>query len=85
MFLDLTPVPLLFLEYSTKCLCAQLEELEEKDLGTLIRVPQTRTTDPEAASDAEIPETSGPAKRKRAAPSGPASKRAYETPSATAT
>ncbi|KAK1628700.1 hypothetical protein QYE76_003015 [Lolium multiflorum] len=62
-----------------------LEELEEKDLGTLIRIPHSGTNDPEAASDVEIPETSGPAKRKRAAPSSPASKRARETPSAAAT
>ncbi|KAK1691749.1 hypothetical protein QYE76_008446 [Lolium multiflorum] len=62
-----------------------LEDLEEKDLGTLIRVPQTGTTDPEAASDAEVPETSGSAKRKRTAPSGPAPKRAHETASAAAT
>ncbi|KAK1696244.1 hypothetical protein QYE76_012941 [Lolium multiflorum] len=62
-----------------------LEELEEKDLRTLIRVPHSSTSDPEAASDAEVPETSGPAKRKRAAPSGPTPKRARETPSAAAT
>jgi hypothetical protein len=59
--------------------------VSEKDLGTLVRVPHTGTTDSEAASDVEIPETSAPAKRKRAAPSGPASKRARETPSAAAT
>nr|XP_051202604.1 uncharacterized protein LOC127316235 [Lolium perenne] len=59
--------------------------IAEKDLGTLIRVPHSGTTDPEAASDAEIPETSGPTKSKRAAPSGPAPKRARETPSAAAT
>ncbi|KAK1670621.1 hypothetical protein QYE76_058780 [Lolium multiflorum] len=62
-----------------------LEELEEKDLGTLLRVPHSGTNDPEAASDAEVPETSGPAKRKRAAPSGPAPKRARETACAAAT
>ncbi|KAK1651431.1 hypothetical protein QYE76_069236 [Lolium multiflorum] len=62
-----------------------LEELEEKDLGTLIRIPHSGTNDPEAASDAEIPETSGPAKRKRTAPSGPAAKCTRETPSAAAT
>ncbi|KAK1628812.1 hypothetical protein QYE76_003127 [Lolium multiflorum] len=33
-----------------------LEALEEKDLGTLLRVPQTGNTDPEAASEAEAPE-----------------------------
>jgi hypothetical protein len=33
----------------------------------------------------EVPETSCPAKRKRAAPSGPAPKRAREAPSAAAT
>jgi hypothetical protein len=65
-------------------LFGQLEELKEKDLGTLVRVPHSGTNDPEAASDVEVPETLGPAKRKRAAPSGPAPKRARETPSATA-
>jgi hypothetical protein len=66
-------------------LLAQLEALEEKDLGTLTRVPHTGSTDPEAASDAEAPEAPAPAKRKRAAPSGPAPKSARETPSAAAT
>jgi hypothetical protein len=74
-----------FLQNHLSVLCAQLEDLEENDLGTLIRIPHSSTNDPEAASNAEIPETSGPAKRKRAAPSGPASKRAHETPSAAAT
>jgi hypothetical protein len=85
MFLVLITSSFLLLQYLSKYLCAQLEDLEEKDLGTLVRVPHTGTTDPEAASDAEIPEISGPAKRKRAAPSGPASKRAREMPSAAAT
>jgi hypothetical protein len=85
MLLVLMPTPLPFSANSSKCLCAQLEELEEKDLRTLIRVPHSSTSDPEAASDAEVPETSGPAKRKRAAPSGPTPKRAHETPSAAAT
>ncbi|KAK1610929.1 hypothetical protein QYE76_034602 [Lolium multiflorum] len=62
-----------------------LEELVEKDLGTRIQIPHSGTNDPEVASDVEIPETSGPAKRKRAAPSGPTPKRARETPSAAAT
>ncbi|KAK1630893.1 hypothetical protein QYE76_005208 [Lolium multiflorum] len=35
-----------------------LEELEEKDLETLVRVPHSGTNDPEAASDVEVPETS---------------------------
>ncbi|KAK1677052.1 hypothetical protein QYE76_037900 [Lolium multiflorum] len=62
-----------------------LEELEEKDLGTLVRVPHFGTNDPVAASDVDVPETSGPAKRKRAAPSDLAPKRAREAPSAAAT
>jgi hypothetical protein len=64
---------------------AQLEALEEKDLGTLTRVPHSGNTDPEAASDAEAPEAPISAKRKRGASSGPAPKRARETPSAAAT
>ena len=51
----------------------------------MTRVPHSGTTDPEAASDAEAPEASTPAKRRRAAPSAPAPKRAREAPSATAT
>nr|XP_051230252.1 intracellular protein transport protein uso1-like [Lolium perenne] len=62
-----------------------LEALEEKDLGNLTRVPHTGTTNPEAASNAEIPEGPPPTKRKRGAASGPAPKRARETPSAAAT
>jgi hypothetical protein len=85
MFPVLITGSFLFLQYLSKYLCAHLDDLEEKDLGTLIRVPHTGTTDPEAASDAEILETSAPAKRKRAAPSSPASKRVRETPSAAAT
>ena len=64
---------------------AQLEALEEKDLGTLTRVPHSGNTDPKAASDTEAPEAPAPAKRKRGASSGPAPKRARETPSAAAT
>ncbi|KAK1608114.1 hypothetical protein QYE76_031787 [Lolium multiflorum] len=62
-----------------------LEALEEKDLGNLTRVPHAGNTDPEAASDAEVPEAPAPAKRKRGASSGPVSKRAREAPSAAAT
>nr|XP_051216647.1 pre-mRNA-splicing ATP-dependent RNA helicase prp28-like [Lolium perenne] len=62
-----------------------LEALEEKDLGTLTRIPHTGTTSPEAASDAEIPEGPPPTKRKRGATSGSAPKRARETLSAAAT
>ncbi|KAK1647974.1 hypothetical protein QYE76_065779 [Lolium multiflorum] len=62
-----------------------LEALEEKDLGTLTRNPHAGTTEPEAASDTEAPKALAPAKRKRAAPAGPASKHARETPSAAAT
>ncbi|KAK1627702.1 hypothetical protein QYE76_002017 [Lolium multiflorum] len=42
-----------------------LEALEENELGTLLRVPSTGNTDPEAASEAEAPEASRPAKRKK--------------------
>ncbi|KAK1650535.1 hypothetical protein QYE76_068340 [Lolium multiflorum] len=62
-----------------------IEALEEKDLGTLLRVPQTGNTDPEAASEAEAPEAPGPSKRKRTSSSGPAAKRAREVPSTAAT
>ncbi|KAK1692424.1 hypothetical protein QYE76_009121 [Lolium multiflorum] len=62
-----------------------LEALEEKDLGTLLRVPQTGNTDPEAASEAEAPEAPGPSKRKRNSSSGPAAKRAREVLSTAAT
>ncbi|KAK1648634.1 hypothetical protein QYE76_066439 [Lolium multiflorum] len=59
--------------------------LEEKDLGTLTRVPHAGNTDPEAASDAEAPEAPAPTKRKRGASSGPASKRARKAPTVAAT
>ncbi|KAK1573103.1 hypothetical protein QYE76_008314 [Lolium multiflorum] len=62
-----------------------LEALEEKDLGTLLRVPQTGNTDPEAASEAEATEAPGPSKRKRTSSSGPAAKCAREVPSTAAT
>ncbi|KAK1664419.1 hypothetical protein QYE76_052578 [Lolium multiflorum] len=62
-----------------------LEALEEKDLGTLLRVPQTGNTDPEAASEAEAPEAPGPSKRKMTSSSGPAAKRAREVLSTAAT
>ncbi|KAK1629057.1 hypothetical protein QYE76_003372 [Lolium multiflorum] len=48
-----------------------LEELEEKDLRTLIRVPHSGINDPEAASDAEIPETSGPCQAQENCPLRP--------------
>ncbi|KAK1697424.1 hypothetical protein QYE76_014121 [Lolium multiflorum] len=57
----------------------------EMDLGTFPRIPHTGTSNPKAASDAEIPEDAPPTKRKRAAPSGSAAKRAREAPSAAAT
>ncbi|KAK1680701.1 hypothetical protein QYE76_041549 [Lolium multiflorum] len=50
-----------------------LEALEENELGTLLRVPSTSNADPEAASEAEAPEASRPAKRKKPAPSSPPS------------
>ncbi|KAK1628289.1 hypothetical protein QYE76_002604 [Lolium multiflorum] len=59
--------------------------LKEKDLGNLTRVHHAGNTDPEAASDAVVPEAPAPAKRKRGASSGPTSKRAREAPSAAAT
>ncbi|KAK1665636.1 hypothetical protein QYE76_053795 [Lolium multiflorum] len=62
-----------------------LEALEENELGTLLRVPSTGNTDPEAASEAEAPEASRPAKRKKPAPSSPHAKRAREVPSTAAT
>ncbi|KAK1670389.1 hypothetical protein QYE76_058548 [Lolium multiflorum] len=62
-----------------------LEALEEGDLGTLHRVPQTGNTDPEAASEAEAPEVLCTSKRKRVAPSSPATKRAREVLSTAAT
>ncbi|KAK1611134.1 hypothetical protein QYE76_034807 [Lolium multiflorum] len=63
----------------------RLEALEENELGTLLRVPSTGNTDPDAASEVEAPETSRPAKRKKAAPSSPHAKRAREVPSTAAT
>ncbi|KAK1574218.1 hypothetical protein QYE76_016815 [Lolium multiflorum] len=57
-----------------------LEALEENELGTLLRVPSSSNMDPEAASEAEAPEASRPAKRKKPAPSSPRAKRAREVP-----
>ncbi|KAK1648122.1 hypothetical protein QYE76_065927 [Lolium multiflorum] len=62
-----------------------LEALEENQLGTLLRVPSTGNADPEAASEAEAPEASRPAKRKKPAPSSPHAKRAREVLSTAAT
>ncbi|KAK1620692.1 hypothetical protein QYE76_026209 [Lolium multiflorum] len=62
-----------------------LEALEENELGTILRVPSTGNTDPEAASEAEAPEAPRPAKRKRPAPSSPYVKRAREVLSTAAT
>ncbi|KAK1641699.1 hypothetical protein QYE76_059504 [Lolium multiflorum] len=62
-----------------------LEALEENELGTLLRVPSSSNMDPEAASEAEAPEASRPAKRKKPAPSSPRAKRAREVPSTAAT
>ncbi|KAK1694468.1 hypothetical protein QYE76_011165 [Lolium multiflorum] len=62
-----------------------LEALEENELGTLLRVPSTSNADPEAASEAEAPEASRPAKRKKPAPSSPRAKRAREVLSTAAT
>ncbi|KAK1617515.1 hypothetical protein QYE76_023032 [Lolium multiflorum] len=62
-----------------------LEALEENELGTLLRVPSSSNVDPEAASEAEAPEASRPAKRKKPAPSSPRAKRAREVPSTAAT
>ncbi|KAK1650920.1 hypothetical protein QYE76_068725 [Lolium multiflorum] len=58
---------------TTFVLCVLLEALEEKDLGTLTRIPHTGTTIPEAASDAEIleakfPEASPPKKKTKTSP-----------------
>jgi hypothetical protein len=66
-------------------LCIQLESIEEKDLGTLTRIPHAGTTNPEAASDAEIPEGPPPAKWKRGATFRSTPKRTRETPSSAAT
>ncbi|KAK1645879.1 hypothetical protein QYE76_063684 [Lolium multiflorum] len=62
-----------------------LEALEENELGTILRVPSTGNTDPEAASEAEAPEAPRPAKRKKPAPSSPYAKRAREVLSTAAT
>ncbi|KAK1602617.1 hypothetical protein QYE76_007971 [Lolium multiflorum] len=62
-----------------------LEALEENELGTLLRVPSTSNADPEAASEAEAPEASRPAKRKKPAPSSPHAKRARDVLSIAAT
>ncbi|KAK1653239.1 hypothetical protein QYE76_071044 [Lolium multiflorum] len=62
-----------------------LEVLEENELGTLLRVPSTGNTDPEAASEAEARDAPRPAKRKRAAPSSPSAKRARDVLSIAAT
>nr|XP_051221961.1 uncharacterized protein LOC127340229 [Lolium perenne] len=62
-----------------------LEALEESELGTLVRVPTTGNTDPEAASEAEAHDAPRPSKRKRPAPSSPAAKRACEVLSTAAT
>ncbi|KAK1648670.1 hypothetical protein QYE76_066475 [Lolium multiflorum] len=51
-----------------------LEALEEGELGTLLRVPHSGNNDPEAASEAEVPEAPRLTKRKKAAPSSPAAK-----------
>ncbi|KAK1642174.1 hypothetical protein QYE76_059979 [Lolium multiflorum] len=69
----------------TKTSTRRLEALEEGELGTLLRVPSTGNTDPEAASEAEVHEAPRPPKRKRPAPSSPAAKRAREVPSTAAT
>jgi hypothetical protein len=63
-------------------LYVQLEALEEKDPGTLSRVPHFGNIDPEVASDTEAP---APTKQKRGAASGPAAKHAREAPSDVAT
>ncbi|KAK1661818.1 hypothetical protein QYE76_049977 [Lolium multiflorum] len=62
-----------------------LEALEESELGNLLRVPSTGNPDPEAASEAEAPEASRPAKRRRPAPSSSPAKRPRETLSIAAT
>ncbi|KAK1631693.1 hypothetical protein QYE76_006008 [Lolium multiflorum] len=62
-----------------------LEALEESELETLLRVPQTGNNDPEAASEAEAPEVPRPSKRRKATSSSPAAKRAREAPSIAAT
>ncbi|KAK1627758.1 hypothetical protein QYE76_002073 [Lolium multiflorum] len=62
-----------------------LEALGENELGTLFRVPSTGNADPEAASEAEAPEASRPAKRKKPAPTSPHAKRARDVLSIAAT
>ncbi|KAK1601285.1 hypothetical protein QYE76_018130 [Lolium multiflorum] len=64
-----------------------LEALEDKDLGTLTRVPHSSNTDPEVASDPEAPAAPAPSKRKRGASSGsgPTAKRARDVLSTAAT
>ncbi|KAK1629059.1 hypothetical protein QYE76_003374 [Lolium multiflorum] len=64
-----------------------LEALEDKDLGTLTRVPHSGNTDPEVASDPEAPAAPAPSKRKRGASSGsgPTAKRARDVLSTAAT
>ncbi|KAK1664581.1 hypothetical protein QYE76_052740 [Lolium multiflorum] len=66
---------------------AHLEALEDKDLGTLTRVPHSGNTDPEVASDPEAPVDPAPSKRKRGASSGsgPTAKRARDVLSTAAT
>nr|XP_051221561.1 uncharacterized protein LOC127339786 [Lolium perenne] len=64
---------------------SKLEALEESELGTLVRVPTTGNTDPEAASEAEAHDAPRPSKRKKPAPSSPAVKRAREVLSTAAT
>ncbi|KAK1626494.1 hypothetical protein QYE76_000809 [Lolium multiflorum] len=58
-----------------------LEALEDSELGTLLRVPHAGNTDPEVASEAEVPEAPRPSKRKGGASSGLAAKRVREAPS----
>ncbi|KAK1682383.1 hypothetical protein QYE76_043231 [Lolium multiflorum] len=64
-----------------------LEALEDKDLGTLTRVPHAGNTDPEVASDTEAPVAPAPSKRKRGASSGfgPTAKRTRDVASTAAT
>ncbi|KAK1608550.1 hypothetical protein QYE76_032223 [Lolium multiflorum] len=64
-----------------------LEALEDKDLGTLTRVPHSGNTDPEVASDPEAPAAPDPSKQKRGPSSGssPTAKRARGVASTAAT
>ncbi|KAK1662929.1 hypothetical protein QYE76_051088 [Lolium multiflorum] len=66
-------------------LLTKLEALDKGELGTLFRVPHSGNNDPEAASEAEVPDAPRLTKRKKAAPSSPAAKRAREAPSIAAT